>query len=80
MFGLRDEKKKPGDEFHFELENELKDPKKHKELKAKVEDRIQEIKSLLRGGEKQKNFEDMALILHGYQALLKVFARFEGKK
>lgn len=80
MFGLENKPKKPIQEFHFELENELKDAKKHKTLKAKIEARIQEIKALLREGENKKDFERLALILHGYNALLKVFSRFETAK
>lgn len=80
MFGLENKPKKPNQEFHFELEKELKDPKKHKELKAKVEARIQEVKALLREGENKKDFERLALVLHGYSAMLKVFSRFETAK
>lgn len=82
MFGLENKAKKPGgQEFHFELERELSDPKKHKLLKSKIEAHIQEIKTLLREGENKKDFESLALILHGYNAMLRVFSRFEaGKK
>ena len=40
-------KKKKGDEFVFELENELNDAEKHKEIKTHVENRIQDIKKML---------------------------------
>ena len=79
MFGLGQEKKKGGEEFIFELESEFRDPKKHKEIKAKVESRIEELKKLLREGEKQKEFERLGLILHGYNALLKVMSRVPPK-
>lgn len=78
MFGLEGEKKK-GEEFVFELEKELKDPKKHKELKEKVEKRIQDIKKILRDGENKKEFERFGLILHGYTSLLKVMSRVSPK-
>jgi hypothetical protein len=80
MFGLENRPKKPSGEFHFELEKELGDPKKHKLLKTKVESQIQEIKKLLREGENKKDFESLALILHGFNAMLRVFSRFEGGK
>ena len=80
MFGLENKPKKPSEEFHFELERELRDPKKHKALKAKIEAKIQDIKNLLREGENKKDFERLAIILHGYNAILRVFSRFEGGK
>lgn len=80
MFGLEDQKKKKVEEFIFELEKELKDPTKHKELKAKVEGRIQEIKEILRSGKNQEDFDKLGVVLHGYAALLKVFARAKEKK
>lgn len=76
MFGLEDnQKKKKPEEFVFELEKELKDSKKGKEIKAHVESRIQEIKKILRDGENKKDFERFGLILHGYTSLLKVMSR-----
>ena len=78
MFGLEGQKKQKK-EFEFELEKELMDPKKHKELKAHVENRIQEVKRILRDGENKKEFERFGLILHGYTSLLKVFSRFNPK-
>lgn len=78
MFGLEDQKKKP-EEFVFELEKELQDAAKHKEIKGKVESRIQEIKKILRDGENKKEFERFGLILHGYTSLLKVMSRFSPK-
>ncbi|NGX41895.1 MAG: hypothetical protein K940chlam7_00169 [Chlamydiae bacterium] len=78
MFGLEGKKKK-GEEFVFELEKELKDPKKHKELKDKVEKRIQDIKKILRDGGNKKEFERFGLILHGYTSLLKVMSRVSPK-
>ncbi len=80
MFGLQGhQKKKKPSEFEFELEKELKNPKRHKELKEQVENRIQEIKQLLRDGENKQEFERFGLILQGYTSLLKVFSRFNPK-
>ncbi|MFQ5728819.1 MAG: DUF5398 domain-containing protein [Waddliaceae bacterium] len=80
MFGLGDKKpKKKENEFVFELETELMDPGKHKEMKNKIEGRIQEVKKILREGENKKEFEQFGLILHGYTSLLKVMSRFTPK-
>jgi len=79
MFGLEDQRKKKPEDFVFELEKELMDPAKHKEIKAKVESRIQEVKKILRDGENKKEFERFGLILHGYTSLLKVMSRFNPK-
>jgi hypothetical protein len=79
MFGLEDKKKKQSDEFVFDLEKELKDAKKHKELKQKMEARIQRIKEALRSGEDQEEFDRFGLLLHGYTSLLKIMSRFAPK-
>jgi hypothetical protein len=81
MFGLEDQKKKkPSEEFVFELEKELKNPQKHKEIKERVEGRIQKIKEALRTGDNQAEFDRFGLLLHGYNALIKVMSRFAPKK
>ncbi len=81
MFGLeRQKKKKPNEEFIFELEKELADPAKHKEIKTRVEQRLQKIKEILRSGDDQVEFDRFGLLLHGYNSLLKVMARSTSKK
>jgi hypothetical protein len=75
MFGLEDQKKKKMEPFVFDLEKELKDPKKHRELKQKVEARIQQIKTILKSGESKEEFDMLGVLLHGYTSLLKVMAR-----
>lgn len=75
MFGLENQKKKKMEPFVFELEKELKDPKKHRELKQKVEERIQQIKTTLKTGENKEEFDKFGILLHGYTSLLKVMAR-----
>lgn len=77
MFGLKSGSNKTHDEFQFDLEKDLKDQKKRNELKMKIEGKVQEIKQTLRDGENKKDFEKLAIIMHGYNAMLKVFARFE---
>lgn len=81
MFGLENQKKKKvADEFVFDLEKELKIAKKQKELKDKIENRIQEIKEVLRSGENKDEFDKFGVLLHGYTSLLKVIARFNVAK
>lgn len=81
MFGLEDQKnKKKPEEFVFELEKELMDKSKHREIKTKVENRIQEIKKILRSGESKEEFDKYGVILHGYTSLLKVMSRFNPKQ
>lgn len=75
MFGLEDQKKKKSEPFVFELEKELKDPKKHREIKQRVEGRIQTIKTILKSGENKEDFDQCGVLLHGYTSLLKVMAR-----
>lgn len=81
MFGLENQKKKKqAEEFVFDLEKDFKNSKKHKEIKKKVEDRIQQIKEVLRGGENKDEFDKFGALLHGYTSLLKVMARFSTAK
>ncbi len=76
MFGLEDQKKnKKAEPFVFDLEKDLKDPKKHREIKQKVENRIQRIKEQLKSGENKEEFDQFGILLHGYTSLLKVMAR-----
>ncbi|HEY4831984.1 MAG TPA: DUF5398 family protein [Waddliaceae bacterium] len=80
MFGLEDQKKKKkGAGFVFELEKELNDRRKSKEIQQRIEKRVQEIKAILHEGENKKEFERLGLILHGYTSLQKVMSRFATK-
>lgn len=80
MFGLENQKKKKKtEEFVFDLEKELKTAKFHKEIKLKVESRIQRLKEILRSGENKAEFDQIGVLLHGYTSLLKVVSRFTPK-
>lgn len=79
MFGLENKKNKQTEEFIFDLEKDLKDPKKRQEMKKKIEKRIQDIKEILRSGENKEEFDQFGVILHGYTSLLKVMARLSPK-
>jgi Family of unknown function (DUF5398) len=81
MFGLENQKKKkPNEEFFFELEKEFKIPVKLKEIKEKLEDRVHRLKEAMRTGEDQEEFDRFGLLLNGYSAVVKVMARCVLKK
>lgn len=73
MYGLE---KKPGEKFAFDLEKEIKEkPARGKEILKKVEERIHEVKKLLREGQNEKDFDRLGILLHGYAALQKVLRK-----
>ena len=77
MFGLE---KKGRELFEFDLEKELKaNPSKIKELLKTVEDRIHEIKGVLRQGAQSEDFDKLGVLLHGYAALQRVLNRIAKK-
>ena len=72
MFGM--EKKSPL--FEFDLEASLKkDPSKKSALLKEVEDKVQELKTLLRDGTSSEEFDQYGVLLHGYAALQKILNR-----
>lgn len=78
MFGLEEQKKKePEKEFVFDLEREMGKAEKQKELKSKIEERLQKIKQVLRSGENKEEFDHFGALLHGYAAFLKVITRIK---
>jgi hypothetical protein len=81
MFGLEEQKgkgKHPKD-FTFDLESDLKNAQKSREIKDKVEKKIQMIKQILRNGENKEEFDQLGVLLHGYTSLQKVISRFASK-
>lgn len=80
MYGLENQKKKKPEIFVFELEKEWKDSVKYKQMKQKIEDRIQRIKTILKTGENKEEFDKLGVLLHGYTALQKVMARCQTTK
>lgn len=76
MFGKEGGKKKSKiADYQFDLELDLKDPGKSRALKEQVEERIQQLKTLLRQGEDKKSFDQTQTLLHGYLAVQKVVQR-----
>ena len=63
----------------FELEETLKkNPRKKKELIDSVADRMESLKARLRKGHKdQKEYDQIAFLLHGYNAMVKVVNRIK---
>lgn len=78
MFGMDKQKKKVTD-YSFDLENDLKDAGKLRALKEKIEERIQQLKTMLRQGEDKKSFDQTQTLLHGYLAVQKVIQRINRK-
>ena len=58
--------------FKFDLEKELKNPKKRAEIESKCEERIKELKDKIRHGTTPKDFDDIGHLLHGYVSLEKL--------
>jgi hypothetical protein len=78
MFGLE---KKQRALFEFDLEKELKDnPTKKQTLSKAVEEKIQEIKTVLRQGAASEDFDQYGILLHGFAALQKVLNKMPAKK
>jgi Family of unknown function (DUF5398) len=78
MFGLEKQPKGP---VQFDLEIELKeDPAKANGLNKVIEERIGELKTLLRQGVETEDFDDYGVLLHGYAALKRVVKRLNQKK
>ena len=74
MYGLEEKEKR--EKFVFELEKRIKNEPNHlKDLLAKAEKRIAEIKKLLREGANEKDFDRLGVLLHGYAALQKVLKK-----
>ncbi|MBA2727049.1 MAG: DUF5398 family protein [Parachlamydiaceae bacterium] len=80
MFGLEDQKKKKkAGEFIFELEEELKIAKKHQEIKRRADNRLQQLREMLRSGGEKEEYNRLGVLLHGYASLLKVISRVTSK-
>lgn len=78
MFGLE---KKPKELFEFDLEKELKkSPAKAHQILKSVEEKIHEIKGILRQGAASAEFDHYGVLLHGYVSLQRVLTRIINKK
>ncbi|SCA63268.1 Uncharacterized protein CPn_0711/CP_0035/CPj0711/CpB0738 [Chlamydiales bacterium SCGC AG-110-P3] len=79
MFGLGSEKDDSKSEFLFDLERDVKNVDRYKEIIDTIDQRTSVIKELMRTGEKKEAFAKLAMVLHGYIAVLKVLARVVSK-
>jgi hypothetical protein len=79
MFGL--EKKPTNAPFEFDIEKDMKgDPDKKKKTLKIIEEKVVEIKGLLRQGAGSADFDNLGVLLHGYAALQRVLNRIGTKK
>lgn len=79
MFDLQN--KKPNEPFQFDLEIELRnDPVLAKALLKEIDERMGELKNLLRQGAESEDFDEYGVLLHGYAALQKVLKKVTEKK
>ena len=82
MFGLEGDKKgdKPNPkDFMFELESDLEDLGKLKDMQAHILDKVQKIKGMLREGDSKEEYDRIGVLLHGYTSLLKVMKKMKTK-
>lgn len=70
------QKKGSLEKFEFDLEKEIKDNKvRGKEILHTVEERMSELKKMLREGAHEKDFDQLGVLLQGYTALQKVIKK-----
>jgi hypothetical protein len=68
--------KKTIEKFQFDLEKEIKEyPFRGKEILTKAEQRIAEIKKLLREGCNEQDSNQLMVLLHAYAAVLKILRK-----
>lgn len=80
MFGLEDQKKKrQSGEFTFDLEKELLNPKRQKEIRSQIEKKLMQVKETLKKGTEKLDFDRIGVILQGYASLLKIIDRTKPK-
>lgn len=73
----KNKKNKQAEKTKFNLEESLKNnPQKKKELIEGVSEQMETLKSMLRKGHSdQKEYDQIAFLLHGYNAMSKVVNR-----
>jgi hypothetical protein len=75
MYGLEKEDKR-NKKFVFDLEKEIREkPARGKEIQEKVEEQIIALKKQLREGAKEKEFDQLGVLLHGYTSLQRVLRK-----
>ncbi len=72
MFGLEKNKDGKGENaFVFDVEREWLDPEKLEASTDGIIKKTEQIKNMLRQGEKQEDYDKLGLLLYGYVGLLK---------
>jgi hypothetical protein len=81
MFVMEKKGKKKGNvqEWEFDLEKQVANPGEKKKIKETMDQRILQLKTILRQGEDKKTFDDAQTLLHGYLAVQKVIQRIGSK-
>lgn len=80
MFGLEDQKKKKqSNEFTFDLEKDLLNAKKQKDIRGQIEKKLMRVKDALKKGTEKLDFDRIGVILQGYASLLKIIDRTKPK-
>jgi hypothetical protein len=74
MFGM-EKKPKETMTFVFDLEKELENPDRRRELAQQIQSRVQRIKDILHKGSKKEEFDQLGILLNGYHALAIVLGR-----
>lgn len=73
MYGLE---KEPQSKFVFDLEKQIKSNTNHAKLLIdQAEQKIHDIKKILREGTSENDFDKLGILLHGYTALQKVLKK-----
>lgn len=78
MFGMEKKfgkKKGKVEEWEFDLEQDLQNPTELKKIKTTTEERILQLKNLLRQGGDKQTFDNAQTLLHGYLAVQKIIQR-----
>ena len=75
MFGMEKQKGKKSAIFQFDIEKELKDSSRRKEIAKHIEGKITKIKEWLRKGSKKEEYDQLGVLLNAYHALAVVLGR-----
>lgn len=73
MFGLE---KEPQNKFSFDLEKQIKSNPAHAKLLIdQTEQKIHDIKKVLREGTNETDFDKLGILLHGYTSFQKILKK-----
>lgn len=76
MFGMEKEKTAKATGYQYQIEQDLQQPAKRKEVLNLVEERLTQLKNVIREGTGSKDeFEEINTILQGYVALKRIISK-----